>query len=71
MAFDTSTLFTYSGRSQAPTPAPVPTATGTDAPVPETPAVTIDAAADAAERTRRLKHHRRTLDLHAAGVARK
>lgn len=71
MAFDTATLFTYAGRRQAPAPAPVPAATSTDAPVPEATGVTFDPAAAEAERGRRMKMHGRTLELHAAGVARK
>lgn len=68
MAFDTATLFTYAGRGQAPAPAPLPVQ------VPEaTSGVTIDPAAQLAEtdRERRMKMHRRTLELHTAGVARK
>lgn len=67
MAFDTETLFAYSGRAAAPTPAPLPTASAET----ESPSVTIDPAAADADRGRRLKMHRHTLALHAAGMARK
>lgn len=70
MQFDTATLFQHTGRAAAPAPAPVPTATDT-ASTTETPqSVTIDPAAVEAERARRMKHHQRTLSLHAAVPAR-
>ena len=71
MKFDTATLFQYAGRTKAPAPAPLPTASAAPAPAPEAQSVTIDPAAQEADRERRMKMHARTLDLHAAGVARK
>jgi len=67
MRYDTETLFQYTGRTAAPTPAPVPAATSTD----QTPqSVTIDPADDEYERTRRMKHHARTLQLHTGAAGR-